>query len=76
MRERMDIERANNILTKEACLNSALLKQGDGLKHIAKQLNIEGEAVKKATHKNLEDMYKVWSFFSFSVSYSKKLNID
>ena len=55
----MDIERANNILTKEASLNSALLKEGSGLKHMAKQLNIDGEAVKKATNKNLDEMFKV-----------------
>ena len=47
MRERIDRERANDVLAKEASLNSRLISS-DFKPVVQKALNIEGAPVKKA----------------------------
>lgn len=58
MRDQIDMERASNVLAKEASLNHKMLSS-DFKPVVAKALNIEGEAVKKVSSRHLEDMYKL-----------------
>ena len=58
MREAIDIERASNVLAKEAALNHKMLSS-DFKPNVAKPLNIDGGPVKKVGDRHLEDMYKV-----------------
>ena len=58
MREQIDMERASNVLAKEAALNHKMLGS-DYKPVVAKPLNIDGGPVKKVGSNHLEDMYKV-----------------
>ena len=58
LREAIDIERATNVLAKEASLNHKLLSTE--FHHGSQRpFNIEGENVKKVSSRNLKDMFKV-----------------
>ena len=57
LKEAIDIERATNVLAKEASLNHRFLSSE--FQPVAqKPFNIDGEAVKKVSAKNLKDMFK------------------
>ena len=57
LKEAIDIERATNVLAKEASLNHRFLSSE--FQHVAqKPFNIEGENVKKVSQRNLKDMFK------------------
>ena len=58
LREQIDMERASNVLQKEASLNHRMLGS-DYKPVVAKALNIEGAPARKVGSNNLDDMYKL-----------------
>ena len=58
LREQIDMERASNVLQKEASLNHRMLSS-DYKPVVAKALNIEGAPARKVGSNNLDDMYKL-----------------
>ena len=58
LRDQIDLERASNVLVKEASLNHRMLSD-DFKPVVAKALNIDGAPVKRVGSNHLDDMYKL-----------------
>ena len=56
LKQQIDIEKASNVLATEFSMNAKLLSSGSP----AKKMNIDGEAVKRASQNHLDDMFKLW----------------